>query len=47
MKKGLTSLYTQIGKTFNTKNAISLSMDFMSQEHGVPRDGPKDSNAGG
>jgi hypothetical protein len=24
-----------------------LSMDFVSQEHGVPRDGPKDSNAGG
>jgi hypothetical protein len=22
-------------------------MDFVSQEHGVPRDGPKDSNAGG
>jgi hypothetical protein len=21
-------------------------MDFVSQEHGVPRDGPKDSNAG-
>jgi hypothetical protein len=26
---------------------LSLSMDFVSQEHGVPRDGPKDSNAGG
>jgi hypothetical protein len=26
---------------------VHLSMDFMSQEHGVPRDGPKDSNAGG
>jgi hypothetical protein len=24
-----------------------LSMDFVSQEHGVPRDGPKDSNTGG
>jgi hypothetical protein len=24
-----------------------LSMDFVSQKHGVPRDGPKDSNAGG
>jgi hypothetical protein len=24
-----------------------LSMDFVSQEHGVPRDRPKDSNAGG
>jgi hypothetical protein len=24
-----------------------MSMDFMSQEHGVPRDGPKDSNVGG
>jgi hypothetical protein len=24
-----------------------LSMDFVLQEHGVPRDGPKDSNAGG
>jgi hypothetical protein len=24
-----------------------MSMDFMSQEHGVPRDGPKDLNAGG
>jgi hypothetical protein len=24
-----------------------LSMDFVSQEHGVPHDGPKDSNAGG
>jgi hypothetical protein len=22
-------------------------MDFVSQEHGVPHDGPKDSNAGG
>jgi hypothetical protein len=25
----------------------TLSMVFVSQEHGVPRDGPKDSNAGG
>jgi hypothetical protein len=24
-----------------------LSMDFVSQEHRVPHDGPKDSNAGG
>jgi hypothetical protein len=24
-----------------------VSMDFMSQEHVVPRDGPKDLNAGG
>jgi hypothetical protein len=24
-----------------------LSGDFMSQEHGIPHDGPKDSNAGG
>jgi hypothetical protein len=24
-----------------------MSMDFVSQEHRVPRDGPKDSNAGG
>jgi hypothetical protein len=24
-----------------------LSMDFVSQEHGLPHDGPKDSNAGG
>jgi hypothetical protein len=24
-----------------------VSMDFVSQEHGVPRDRPKDSNAGG
>jgi hypothetical protein len=24
-----------------------MSMDFVSQEHGVPHDGPKDSNAGG
>jgi hypothetical protein len=24
-----------------------LSMDFVSQEHGVPRDGPEDSNARG
>jgi hypothetical protein len=24
-----------------------VSMDFVSQEHGVPHDGPKDSNAGG
>jgi hypothetical protein len=24
-----------------------MLMDFVSQEHGVPRDGPKDSNAGG
>jgi hypothetical protein len=24
-----------------------MSMDFMLQEHGVPHDGPKDSNAGG
>jgi hypothetical protein len=23
-----------------------VSMDFVSQEHGVPHDGPKDSNAG-
>jgi hypothetical protein len=27
--------------------ARQMSMDFMSQEHGVPRDRPKDSNAGG
>jgi hypothetical protein len=27
--------------------ARQMSMDFMSQEHGVPRDGPKDLNAGG
>jgi hypothetical protein len=27
--------------------ALCLSMDFVSQEHRVPRDGPKDSNAGG
>jgi hypothetical protein len=27
--------------------SMPLSMDFVSQEHGVPRDGPKDSNAGG
>jgi hypothetical protein len=26
---------------------LLLSMDFVSQEHGVPCDGPKDSNAGG
>jgi hypothetical protein len=26
---------------------LLVSMDFVSQEHGVPRDGPKDSNAGG
>jgi hypothetical protein len=26
---------------------LQLSMDFVSQEHGVPHDGPKDSNAGG
>jgi hypothetical protein len=25
---------------------LALSMDFVSQKHGVPRDGPKDSNAG-
>jgi hypothetical protein len=25
----------------------SLSMDFVSQEHAVPCDGPKDSNTGG
>jgi hypothetical protein len=23
-----------------------MSMDFVSQEHGIPRDGPKDSNTG-
>jgi hypothetical protein len=27
--------------------AMVLSVDFVSQEHGVPRNGPKDSNAGG
>jgi hypothetical protein len=27
--------------------ARQMSMDFVSQEHGVPHDGPKDSNAGG
>jgi hypothetical protein len=27
--------------------ARQMSMDFVSQEHGVPRDGPKDSNARG
>jgi hypothetical protein len=26
---------------------LFVSMDFVSQEHGVPRDGPKDLNAGG
>jgi hypothetical protein len=29
------------------KGTPPLSMDFVSQEHGVPRDEPKDSNAGG
>jgi hypothetical protein len=29
------------------KCLLHLSMDFVSQEHGVPRNGPKDSNAGG
>jgi hypothetical protein len=28
-------------------STIEMSMDFVSQEHGVPRDGPKDLNAGG
>jgi hypothetical protein len=28
-------------------DANKVSMDFVSQEHGVPRDGPEDSNAGG
>jgi hypothetical protein len=28
-------------------NWFKLSGDFVSQEHGVPHDGPKDSNAGG
>jgi hypothetical protein len=28
------------------QSSMILSMDFVSQEHGVPRDGPKDSNAG-
>jgi hypothetical protein len=27
--------------------ARQMSMDFVSQEHGVPHDGPNDSNAGG
>jgi hypothetical protein len=27
--------------------ARQMSMDFVSQEHGVPRNGPKDSNEGG
>jgi hypothetical protein len=27
--------------------ARQMFMDFVSQEHGVPRDGPKDLNAGG
>jgi hypothetical protein len=27
--------------------ARQMSMDFVSQEHGVPRDGPKDLNVGG
>jgi hypothetical protein len=27
--------------------ARQMSMDFVSQEQGVPHDGPKDSNAGG
>jgi hypothetical protein len=26
---------------------MKVSMDFVSQEHGVPRDGPKYSNPGG
>jgi hypothetical protein len=30
----------------STPEAV-VSMDFVSQEHGVPRDGPEDSNAGG
>jgi hypothetical protein len=29
------------------RNEKRVSMDFVSQEYGVPRDGPKDSNAGG
>jgi hypothetical protein len=30
-----------------TLKSETVSMDFMLQEHGVPHDGPKDSNAGG
>jgi hypothetical protein len=32
---------------FYVFSRTNLSMDFVSQEHGVPRDGPEDSNAGG
>jgi hypothetical protein len=32
--------------TQDTHRLSSLSRGFMSQEHGVPHDGPKDSNAG-
>jgi hypothetical protein len=34
-------------ETFWTLSKLYLSMDFVSQEHGVPHDGPKDLNAGG
>jgi hypothetical protein len=30
-----------------TTTITALSVDFVSQEHGVPHEGPKDSNAGG
>jgi hypothetical protein len=33
--------------TMSIRMVWVTSMDFVSQEHGVPRDGPKDSNAGG
>jgi hypothetical protein len=32
--------------TMFSNSEIPLLMDFVSQEHGVPHDGPKDSNAG-
>jgi hypothetical protein len=42
-----TWLNNAIPAYLNDSIASLLSVDFVSQEHGVPCDGPKDSNAGG
>jgi hypothetical protein len=41
------ALHQRRKKLREERDIFMMSMDFVLQEHGVPRDGPKDSNAGG
>jgi hypothetical protein len=43
----ITTCHPQTNGQIEVADRTLLSVDFVSQEHGVPHDGPKDSNAGG